>query len=92
MLAASGKLDRTPGSNESGEYLMSKADNTDPMVQPNRVAADDPFYTTFWKRSIYLPIVRNLLPDVLALFDAADSNGVDRQRMKRPWPHNPCSC
>ncbi len=80
MLAVSGKLDRTPGSNESGEFLVSKAENIGAMILPNRVAADDPYYTTFAKRSIYLPIVRNMLPDVLALFDAADPNGVTTQR------------
>ncbi|MBM3968893.1 MAG: DUF1549 domain-containing protein [Planctomycetes bacterium] len=80
MLAVSGKLDRTPGSNESGEFLVSKAENIGAMILPNRVAADDPFYTTFSKRSIYLPVVRNMLPDVLALFDAADPNGVTAQR------------
>ena len=32
------------------------------------------------RRSIYLPIVRNMLPDVLALFDAADPNGVTAVR------------
>ncbi len=80
MLAVSGKLDRAPGSNESGEFLVSKAENIGAMILPNRVAADDPYYTTFAKRSIYLPIVRNMLPDVLALFDAADPNGVTAQR------------
>ena len=80
MLFVSGKLDRTPGSNESGEFLVSKAENIGAMIMPNRVTADDPYYTTFTKRSIYLPIVRNMLPDVLALFDAADPNGVTTQR------------
>ncbi len=80
MLAVSGKLDRAPGSSESGEFLVSKAENIGAMILPNRVAADDPFYTTFAKRSIYLPVVRNMLPDVLALFDAADPNGVTAQR------------
>jgi hypothetical protein len=50
------------------------------MIMPNRLAADDPIYTTFTKRSIYLPVVRNMLPDVLALFDAADPNGVTAVR------------
>ncbi len=80
MLAVSGKLDRAPGSNESGEFLVSKAENIGAMIKPNRVAADDPYYTSFAKRRIYLPIVRNILPDVLALFDAADPNGVTAQR------------
>ena len=80
MLAVSGKLDRVPGTNESAEYLVSKAENIGAMIMPNRLAADDPIYTTFQKRSIYLPIVRNMLPDVLALFDAADPNGVTTVR------------
>ena len=80
MLVVSGKLDRVPGTNESGEYLVSKAENIGAMILPNRLAADDPLYTTFAKRSIYLPVVRNILPDVLALFDAADPNGVTAVR------------
>lgn len=80
MLAISGRLDRVPGSNESGQFLVSKAEDIGAMIKPNRVATDDPFYTTFAKRSIYLPVVRNMLPDVLALFDAADPNAVTAQR------------
>lgn len=80
MLAVSGTLDRVPGSNESGEYLFEKAEGIGAKIKPNRVAVDDPFYTTFTKRSVYLPIVRNMLPDVLALFDAADPNGVTSLR------------
>ena len=60
--------------------MISKAEDIKARIQPNRVVADDPFYTTFAKRSIYLPIVRNMLPDVFALFDAADPNGVTAQR------------
>ncbi|MDB5384613.1 MAG: hypothetical protein JWM11_259, partial [Planctomycetaceae bacterium] len=80
IFAVSGKLDRSPGANESGEYLVGKAENIGAMIMPNRLAADDPIYTTFAKRSIYLPVVRNVLPDVLALFDAADPNGVTAVR------------
>lgn len=80
MLAVSGRLDCAPGGSESGEYLTSKAEDIKALILPNRVAADDPIYTTFAKRSVYLPVVRNLLPDVLALFDAADPNGVTSQR------------
>ena len=43
-------------------------------------SADHPFYDDFRKRSIYLPVVRNMLPDVLALFDMADPNGVTTVR------------
>ena len=80
MLAVSGRLDRVPGTNESAEYMVSKAENIGAMIMPNRLAADDPIYTTFTKRSLYLPIVRNMLPDVMALFDAADPNGVTSVR------------
>ncbi|MBS0261496.1 MAG: DUF1549 domain-containing protein [Planctomycetes bacterium] len=76
MLLTSGQLDPTPGSSESGEFLFGKAEDINSLIRPNRVGADDEFYTTFRKRSVYLPIVRNMLPDVLALFDAADPNGV----------------
>jgi cytochrome c553 len=80
ILFVSGKLDPAPGTSESGEYLVSKAESIGAMIMPNRLAADDPIYTTFTKRSIYLPVVRNMLPDVLALFDAADPNGVTAVR------------
>lgn len=76
MLDVSGQLDPVPGNSESGEFLISKAEDISAMIRPNRVGADDDFYTTFRKRTVYLPIVRNMLPDVLALFDAADPNGV----------------
>ena len=82
----SGSLDRVPGTNESGEYLVSKAENIGAMIMPNRLAADDPIYTTFRKRSIYLPVVRNMLPDVFALFDAADSNSVTAVRNETTVP------
>ena len=42
--------------------------------------ADDPYYTSSTRRSLYSPGVRNMLPDVLALFDAADPNGVTAVR------------
>ncbi|MFM2095359.1 MAG: hypothetical protein RIS70_2483 [Planctomycetota bacterium] len=80
MLAVSGQLDRAPGNSESGEFLFSKAEDINSKIRPNRVSADDEFYTTFRKRSVYLPIVRNMLPDVLSLFDAADPNGVTATR------------
>jgi hypothetical protein len=76
ILFTSGQLDRVAGTSESGDFLISKSEDINAIIRPNRVGADDEFYTTFRKRSVYLPIVRNMLPDVLALFDAADPNGV----------------
>ena len=80
VLAISGNLDRVPGTNESGEYLNEKAEGIGARIRPNRVAVDDPFYTSFRKRTVYLPVVRNMLPDMLALFDAADPNSVTAVR------------
>jgi len=80
LLAVTARLDSRAGTNESGEYLIEKAEGIGAKIRPNRVGADDPFYTTFLKRTIYLPVVRNMLPDVLALFDAADPNGVTAVR------------
>lgn len=86
LLAVSGEWDRSPGSSESGEFLYSRAEDINAIIRPNRVAADDEFYTSFRKRSVYLPIVRNMLPDVLALFDAADPNGVTAIRNETTVP------
>lgn len=80
MLAVSGGIDANFGTSESGEYLLSKAEDIKQQIMPNRLTADDPIYTTFAKRSVYLPIVRNVLPDVLALFDGADPNNVTAVR------------
>ena len=80
ILLTSGQLDAVPGTSESGDYLLEKSEDINAIIRPNRVGADDEFYTTFRKRSVYLPIVRNMLPDVLALFDAADPNGVTATR------------
>lgn len=86
ILATSGALDRVPGSDESAKVLLEKAEDIGAMIKPNRLAVDDPVYTTFTKRSLYLPAVRNMLPDVLALFDAADPNGVTTLRNETTVP------
>jgi hypothetical protein len=82
VLAVSGQLDRTPGGSESSDILWKRAEILDGKrgFAPSRMSADDPFYTQFRKRGVYLPIVRNMLPDVLALFDAADPNNVTAVR------------
>ena len=86
VLAVSGGLDRAPGSDESARVLLEKAEDIGAMIKPNRLAVDDSVYTTFTKRSLYLPAVRNMLPDVLALFDAADPNGVTALRNETTVP------
>ncbi|HLW66168.1 MAG TPA: DUF1553 domain-containing protein, partial [Gemmataceae bacterium] len=83
MLAVSGRLDFTPGGNESGEFLFARGEVMDKnrdFFRPNRLRSDDPFYTNSRRRSIYLPVVRNAVPEVLALFDGADPNAVTAAR------------
>jgi len=80
LLAVSGQLDRAVGGDESGELLFKEAENIGARIRPNRVQADHPVYTTSTRRSLYLPVVRNAVPDVLALFDGADPNGVTAVR------------
>jgi mono/diheme cytochrome c family protein len=80
LLAVSGRLDRAVGGADSGELLFREAENIGARIRPNRVQADHPVYTTSTRRSLYLPVVRNAVPDVLALFDGADPNGVTAVR------------
>ena len=76
VLSASGKLDRMVGGGDSGELLFREGEGIGASIRPNRVQTDHPIYTTSVRRSIYLPVVRNAVPDVLSLFDGADPNGV----------------
>jgi hypothetical protein len=82
MLAVSGNLDRAPGGNESSEYLYGKAEDINSKIRPNRLAVDDPYYTTFAKRSIYLPVVRNMFPQIGSCIDdicvIRSMNGADQ--------------
>ncbi len=83
MLTVSGRLDRTVGGNEAAEFLFREGEVIDKkrdFFRPNQVKVDHLYYTTSTRRSIYLPVVRNALPDVLTLFDAADPNGVTAVR------------
>jgi hypothetical protein len=83
MLAVSGRLDRALGGNDSGELLYNAGEVIDgkrDFFRPNRVQADHAIYTTSTRRSLYLPVVRNAEPDLLALFDGADPNGVTAVR------------
>jgi hypothetical protein len=77
LLAASGQLDRTVGGGESGEALFQAGEKLDLQrgFIVNTVQGDHPCYDVP-RRSIYLPVVRNAVPDALALFDGADPNGV----------------
>jgi dipeptidyl-peptidase-4 len=83
LLAVSGRLDRAIGGGESAEFLFREGEVIDKkrdFFRPNTVKPDHPYYQACPRRSLYLPVVRNALPDVLALFDPADPNGVTAAR------------
>ena len=80
MLAVSGRLDRAVGGSDSGELLFAVGEAIREDLRPNRLQTDHPIYTTSVRRSLYLPVVRNAIPDVTALFDGADPNGVTAVR------------
>lgn len=77
LLAVAGRLDRKVGGNETIEVVWKAGEILDGKrgFVVNRVNTTHPVYNTP-RRAIYLPVIRNALPDVLALFDAADPNGV----------------
>jgi len=66
MLAASGNLDLAPGERsvvaKIGDGYIGRG------IRPEEFNADSR------KRSVYLPIVRDFLPDILGLFDFAEPN------------------
>ncbi len=83
MLAVSGKLDPKLGGDESGEFLFREGEIIDKkrdFIRRIGANADHAFYLASTRRSLYLPSVRNALPDVLTLFDAADPNSVSAVR------------
>lgn len=82
MLAVSGELDTEPpvGSPiaNAGEGPVSRF-GFDPVTR----AINDPNNSN---RSIYLPMVRDSIPEVLALFDAADPNLITSERTQTTVP------
>jgi hypothetical protein len=87
ILAVSGKLDRSIGGNACIEIVVQAAEVIDAKrgFLVNRVNSHHPVYQTP-RRSIYLPVIRNALPDSLALFDAADPNSVAAVRNETTVP------
>jgi hypothetical protein len=78
LLAVSGRLDPNIGGGEASELLYKEADPLDLKrgFTTNRWQGNHPFYVQCTRRSIYLPVVRNVPPDAMALFDGADPNAV----------------
>jgi hypothetical protein len=77
LLAVSGRLDRTVGGDAAIEVVYKAGEVIDARrgFIVNTVNGGHPVYN-LPRRAIYLPVIRNALPDVLALFDAADPNAV----------------
>lgn len=89
LLAVGGQLDRTLGGGAPSEFLFAAGEVINQkrdFFRPNQVKADHKYYTESRRRSLYLPVVRNALPDVLALFDAADPNAVAAARGETTVP------
>jgi cytochrome c553 len=87
LLMVSGQLDRKVGGNESIEEVFKAAEVLDAKrgFAVNRVNGHHALYNTP-RRSLYLPVIRNALPDVLALFDAADPYAVTAVRNETTVP------
>jgi cytochrome c553 len=81
LLAASGRLEREVGGGELMAIVVKTAEAIDAKrgFYVPRVKSDHECYHSD-RRSVYLPVIRNALPEVLALFDAADPNGVTARR------------
>ena len=78
ILAVSGRLDRRMGGGELVQEVFAKGE----AVDRKRGVVSAATLNSAWegfdtpRRSLYLPVIRNGQPDILALFDAADANQV----------------
>lgn len=88
LLAVSGELDRRVGGDEITKTLYEASE----ILDAKRGVASASTINSQWdgfqlrRRSLYLPVVRNGLPDVLAIFDAADPNSVTTKRNETTVP------
>ena len=81
VLAVSGRLDRTRGGAPEMDLVLKTAQAIDAKrgFYVANTRSDDPCYRSE-RRALYLPVLRNAPPEVLALFDAADPNNVTAVR------------
>ena len=88
LLVVAGQLDRQIGGGE----LITKLYKASQVLDEKRGVASASTINSRWKgfdsqrRSLYLPVVRNGLPDVLAIFDVADANAVTTKRNETTVP------
>ena len=78
ILVASGKLDRSPGV----KSIVTKVGNGD----IGRNLDTSRFQTTDVKRSVYLPIVRGAVPEMLRVFDFPEPSIISGQRDQTTVP------
>jgi hypothetical protein len=78
MLALSGQIDLAP---PTGSPIARAGDG--PAIRPRQPGLNDDRSTT---RSVYLPIVRNQPPEMLALFDFPESTLVSGERANTTSP------
>jgi cytochrome c553 len=81
VLAVSGRLDRTRGGAPEMDLVLKTAQAIDAKrgFYVANTRADDECYRGE-RRALYLPVMRNAPPEVLALFDAADPNNITAVR------------
>jgi len=88
LLVIAAQLDRRIG----GSELTRKLYEASQVLDEKRGIASASTINSRWdgfdsrRRSLYLPVVRNGLPDVLAIFDAADANAVTAKRNETTVP------
>ena len=82
LLAVSGRLDRRVGGGELCQKLFQAGEIIDAKREVSSASKVSREWEGFQslRRSIYLPVIRNGQPEVLALFDAADPNNVTARR------------
>ena len=89
ILAATGQLDRQVG--EGGKIIMHLFDNgavVDKklgLVSAAEFSFNDSIYQSR-RRSLYLPVIRNQVAEVLAVFDVADPSAVTSKRSETTVP------
>ena len=83
ILAITSRLDRTVGGNgKSSAELFDKGDAVDKKLGLVSAANFNFEYAGYQipRRSLYLPVIRNALPEMLSVFDVADANAVTAKR------------
>ncbi len=89
MLAISGELDETIGG--GGNIIESLYQQGEVAEEPRRLVSAAKISTEFagfktLRRALYMPVVRNCTPQLMALYDCADGNSVTANRGESTMP------